>query len=72
MKLCNVIDDFQAYNMGIFEHQINFAHGQVVSGPRQMFQLDTTLLMTVGHNIHDNFGCIQEGGIMILVIDEIT
>ncbi len=62
MKLCNMIEDMQVDIVGICEHRINFAHKDVLSGPRQLFQRKATMQATAGHNVHENIGRIQELG----------
>ncbi len=53
-------------------HWINFNHNLVVYGPCQLFQQETTLLATDGHNCHKNVGPVQEGGTLMLAFDEIA
>lgn len=72
MKLCDIIDELQANIVGICEHCINFAHKDVVSGARQLFQWEASLLTATGHNVHEKVGRVQEGGTMMLAIDKVT
>lgn len=72
MKFCDVIDNLQADIVCFNKHRINISHAQVKNGPWQLFGQEAAISTIKGHNVHKNIGRIQEGGTMMLAIDEIN
>ena len=61
--------DLVAYN----EHRLNMQHRQNCNGFNQLFKGgEATVKSVVAHNVHENFGRVQEGGTSLMAFGPIT
>jgi hypothetical protein len=61
--------DIVAYN----KHRLNMNHKLNVNGFNQLFQSgEAEIRSVVLHNIHENIGCIQEGGTSLIMYKPLT
>jgi hypothetical protein len=81
-RLCNnekvekakeIIDDLEADIVAYNEHRLNMQDKQNVNGFSQLFRGgEATISAVVAHNVHENFGKVQEGGTSLMVIGPLT
>ena len=71
-KAKQVIDDLGADIVAYNEHWLNLKDKVNVNGLAQMFWGGEADVMAVGgHNVHENVGRVQEGGIALLAFEEL-
>lgn len=72
IKFCDMIDNLQAIIVSVCKHEINILHSTVVNSQQQLFQWEATIQAVEGHNTHKTVGWVQEGGTLMIAVDEIT
>ena len=77
-RLCNndkvekakkIIDDLEADIVAYNEHRLNMQDRHNVNGFSQLFKGgEAAIHSVVAHNVHENFGKVQEGGTSLMAI----
>jgi hypothetical protein len=81
-RLCNndkvekakeIIDDLEADIVAYNEHRLNMQDRHNVNGFSQLFKGgEAAIHSVVAHNVHENFGKVQEGGTSLMAIKPLT
>jgi hypothetical protein len=68
-----IIDELEADIVAYNEHQLNMQDQHNVNGFSQLFKGEEAVIhLVVAHNIHENFGKVQEGGTSLMAIGLLT
>ncbi len=72
-KAKGIVDELEADIVAYNEHQLNMQDQQNVNGFNQLFKGgEAANQSVVAHNLHENIGKIQEGGINLMAIGTLT
>ncbi len=66
-------DELEVDTVAYCEHQLNMRHKKNGNGFNQLFQGgEAAIQSVVAHNVHENVGRIQQGGISMLLFGHLT
>ena len=66
-------DDLEVDVAAYCEHKINFKHKRNINGFNQLFKGGEAAIQSItAHNVHENFGKIQQGGTSLILFGHLT
>ena len=72
-KAKGIINDLEVDIVAYNEHHLNMQNKYNVNGFSQLFKGgEAAIHLVVAHNVHENFGKIQEGGTCLMAVGPLT